>query len=266
MNTVYLNRKAWGADPNLPRLGYIVAPSKRTEVFIHHTVAVDDDATPNIWESLDEVRYWMGRLQTIRPDLGLDVPYNFVAFFCLIDGVATLVICEGRGVDRTGAHTIGHNTPAIAIAVHGNFQLPTFGLLAYLPPIGEWLAVLKEENSLINLGNVHPPARDVFGHRDVYGTACPGDHLYINLGAIKIELPVEEEDDMAKLVRKAGDNRVFVFDGASFRHVPGGSFAKAVYGDGYNADVIDVANKDDPLHPFGNAKLPVYFPDGRAAE
>ncbi len=64
------------------------------------------------------------------------------------------------------------------------------------------------------------------------------------------------------LVRQTGDKRVFAFDGASFRHIPGGKFAVAAYGTGWPSLVRDVADKNDAGHPFGNAKLPVYYPQG----
>ena len=191
MNLIYLTRQEWGADDSLPRLGAIVPGDERTEVYIHHTVAIDSDATPNIWETMHEVTTWMQRLQTIRPDLGKDVPYNYVGFFMPDE----LVICEGRGSHRSGAHTIGHNRSAIGLAVHGNFNLPTFGLTSYLPAIGAFLWSLQV-NKLPFLGTNHPPGRDVFGHRDVYQTACPGNNLYALLDDIKIEPPEEEDDDM----------------------------------------------------------------------
>lgn len=193
MKVTYLTRQEWGADTALPRLGHIVSPDERTEVFIHHTVAVDSDASPNIWETMAEVISWMRRLQTIRPDLGKDVPYNFVAFFMPNE----LVICEGRGANRSGAHTIGHNRSAIGLAVHGNFQLPTFGLEGYVKTMGPWLYQLKV-SLLPFLGTKHPPGRDVYGHRDSGAqTACPGNHLYARLDDIVIE--PGEEDFMAGL-------------------------------------------------------------------
>ena len=81
MTTVtVLNRDDWGASADYPRRGYLIGPQRRTEVFIHHTVITDDDDSPNEWDSLDEVRRRMRVLQTIRPDLGRDVPYSMVAF------------------------------------------------------------------------------------------------------------------------------------------------------------------------------------------
>ncbi len=189
MNIEYLSRAQWGANQSLPRLGWSVPPAARIEVFIHHTVVIDPDATPNVWETMAEVRAKMQQIQVIRPDLGLDVPYSYVAFFM----PGKIVICEGRGAGRTGAHTIGHNTSAIGLALQGNFQLPTFGLEAYLPAVGEWLHRLKV-TALPNLASKHPAGRDCYGHRDVSQTACPGSYVYDRLNLVKLEAP--EEDDM----------------------------------------------------------------------
>lgn len=181
---IVLSREDWGAKTNLPRLGTIVDPRRRTEVFIHHTVIVDNDTTINEWESIDEVKAKMKQLQTIRPDLGKDVPYNFVAF-CMTNG--DLVLGEGRGLNRSGAHTVGHNTSAIAVSFQGDFQrtpLPS-KLDENLVGLGNWLRELREDKGFVNLGSEHPLGRDVFGHRDVKSTDCPGQHVFDRLKLIR---------------------------------------------------------------------------------
>ena len=98
---VYLDRNDWNADPAFPRLGGADDPRNpgtwtdvnvlhRRERIMHHTVIIDDDATPNLWENIEEVKRKMRQLQTIRPALGFDVPYNFVIFF-MANG--TIYIC-----------------------------------------------------------------------------------------------------------------------------------------------------------------------------
>ena len=67
----FADRKGWGADDSIPRLGHRVGRTKRTHVIIHHTVTPDtSDTSPNVWETTDEAFKMMKRLQTIRPDLG----------------------------------------------------------------------------------------------------------------------------------------------------------------------------------------------------
>ncbi len=140
----YYERDEWGARTDIPRLGgpedprrtgsgyrrRLVPRDRRTHIIQHHTVIIDDDATPNLWETTAEVFRKMRQLQTIRPDLGLDVPYNFVGFLMAASYPAMLIICEGRGFDRSGAHTAGqaadgswHNVSGLALALEGNFEL-----------------------------------------------------------------------------------------------------------------------------------------------
>lgn len=186
MPLIYVQRELWDTGKTLPRLGSLVAPSARTHVFIHHTVMVDSDATKNTWESWDEIRAMMQRLQVARPDLGKDVPYSFVAF-CHASG--DLVLCEGRGLLRTGAHSVGHNTAAFGISFAGDFEnqpAPT-QLANQLAALGIWLKSLRQIG-YANLGTVKPPIpkqREVFAHEDIKATACPGRHLVTMLPAIR---------------------------------------------------------------------------------
>lgn len=193
---LYMDRREWGADVTLPRLGYPVARDRRTHAILHHTVIVDSDATPNLWESHDEIKVKMRQLQTIRPDLGDDVPYNDVGF--LMRG-GKLVVCEGRGQDRTGSHTKGHNTEGYALALEGNFMLAR-DILPWVGVLSEWWGWLKYDRDMRNLGVVKPLASEVFGHQDFRDpddtdtwTACPGEQV---MARIK-QITFAKEEDMA---------------------------------------------------------------------
>ncbi|MGI9304620.1 MAG: peptidoglycan recognition protein family protein, partial [Gammaproteobacteria bacterium] len=190
-----LSRSEWGASKTLPRRGHRIGPARRTEVFIHHTTVVDRDTTVNEWENISEVKARMRQLQTIRPDLGADVPYSMVAF-CMANG--ELVLCEGRGLERTGAHTHGHNRSALGIAFQGNFQrtpLPRF-LDQQLTTLSEWLRELRSKHGFVNLGSVRPRDREVWSHSDVKSTQCCGRYLINRLGLIRF---LAQEDDEMKM-------------------------------------------------------------------
>ena len=164
-------------------------------MYVHHTVLVDPDAPDNEWQTLEEVKSSMRRLQQIRPDLGLDVPYNMVAF-CMSDD--ELVLCEGRGVGRTGAHTRNHNRSALGIAFQGDFEdqaLPE-NIDAQLSAFAEWLRDLRNNQGFSKLGYSRPDDKQVWGHRDspTASTACPGQKLYDKLTLIRF---IDEEDDTA---------------------------------------------------------------------
>ena len=205
---VFYSRKEWSADTSIPRLGHSVNRLDRTEAIIHHTVIIDNDATPNLWETLAEVFAKMRQLQTIRPDLGLDVPYNFVAFH-MADG--SLVICEGRGLDLTGAHTHGHNTRGIATAGQGNFQIGQT-VAPYIDHWSRWWGYQRFDMGMENLGSVRPARGIAFGHVDLAATSCPGLNLYAIIPQLSFQ-SVTKEEDMLRLIQRAGQGPLFVTDG-----------------------------------------------------
>lgn len=207
---LYLERTDWRADAALPRLGGpedprraggwpLVPPSNRLYYIWHHTVGVDNDLTVNVWETMDEVRTQMRQLQRIRPDLGLDVPYNFVLFFMADE---TIVVGEGRGYYRAGAHTAGvdsatppryFNVAGIACAVHANMEDFALDIGPWLPKLNLWGAHLKR--LLPHLGTATVCGQFACGHRDysrfsgLNATACPGQHLYRRLPELTLTPP-----------------------------------------------------------------------------
>lgn len=195
---VYLTRDDWKADKTIPRLGRTVARSSRTEAIIHHTVIVDSDTTKNLWTTIYEVKAKMRQLQKIRPDLGKDVPYNFVMFL-MEDG--SIIVCEGRGLDLSGAHTKGHNYDGVATALQGNFMLPV-NLTPYVPAISRWWGHLKYDMGMANLGSRHPTRGIAYGHRDFRDpndtstwTSCPGDNLYAIIPLLTFQKETEAPPD-----------------------------------------------------------------------
>lgn len=198
----FVSRSTWGADPARPRLGAKVARTARTHVFIHHTVRVDKDATPCIWESEGEIFGEMKGLQICRPDLGLDVPYNFVAFLTALNG-GGLYICEGRGEDRDGAHSKGHNTAAIAVSFAGDFHngpVPAAEIAKRMPLLSNFLGWLRHDPSnpaygqfdpMTKLETKKPPkaGRKVWFHRDIKNTDCPGKLLEAQLPTVDFVKP-----------------------------------------------------------------------------
>lgn len=194
----FFRREQWGADAALPRRGHPIGPRRRTEVFVHHTAIIDRDDSPNEWTTIAEVKARMRALQRVRPDLGLDIPYNVVAF-CMTNG--SLVICEGRGLHRTGAHTRNHNRSAIGIAFQGNFEtepLPR-AMDSQLAGLSWWLRDLRNNRGFVRLGYSRPGAAQVWGHRDAptARTQCPGQRLYDKLNLIRF-IDAEDEQSMDK--------------------------------------------------------------------
>lgn len=179
---LYLNRIDWGANPRYPKRGNDVARTKRKHVTFHHTVIVDSDDSPNVWEKSDDIKGKMRQLQVIRAaDLGTDVPYSFVIFL-MADG--SITVCEGRGYDRSGAHTKGHNTDGIGISFEGNFELAGADVRRWIPKVNQFLGHLKFQAGMKYLAtrpHAIPGSRVIHGHRDFSSTACPGANLFKRL-------------------------------------------------------------------------------------
>ena len=224
-DVVYLSRAEWGADESLPRLGTVYPADEPTEAIVHHTVISDNDDTPLYWESVTEVILAMRRLQTIRPDLGDDVPYSYLGFLMKYAHKIGFILCEGRGPYRRGAHTRYHNRTGRALAIQGN----TMGadLKEYAQMIGRSWGWIKDEHGLVNLGSVRPPRAPLFGHRDfrrendrTTWTVCPGDGAYSILPTIKIErYQPEQEDEEMRLVRERSSGFVFVMSGVWYSYL-----------------------------------------------
>ena len=144
----------------------------------------------------------MRRLQLIRPDLGADVPYNFVKFL-MEDGSVT--VCEGRGYDRAGAHTAGvdaanryFNIAGIATSYAGNFEDYAIALAPWMPAINDWNGHLKQ--TFPKLGTLSVCGHPTCGHKDfapfhpLNQTACPGFYLYSQLPLIHLDQMPGDED------------------------------------------------------------------------
>lgn len=174
-NITWLERLQWGAGP--VTLGYSAPHEQFVRLVIHHTVVPYGG---------DPVAY-MRRLQTSRPDLGLEVPYSFIVMPGATEHDA--IIGVGRGWCRTGAHTVGHNSTAYGIALAGDFteSPPTPGMLAAIRLIGSHLKA--------------PQA--TLGHRDTYATACPGNATYPLLGDLQPPFqPLSEQEPDVQLTDK----------------------------------------------------------------
>ena len=162
MTTTFYSRKQWGAK-RLPRLGHVVKKHQFRRLVGHHTVSVvkDWDGDGFVRGDVDDIFRFMRNLQTVRPDLGLDVPYSFVVFPGADEDDA--IVCVGRGETRTGAHTAGYNSTAWGVAVAGNTSEEpiTRGMERAILEIGGKLSA--------------EDLRATIGHSDTKATECPGD-------------------------------------------------------------------------------------------
>ncbi|XP_074641729.1 peptidoglycan recognition protein-like [Tubulanus polymorphus] len=150
-----IGRQEWNARP--PKsVSYLNGPMPM--VFIHHTAM---DFCYNKTSCSKEMRI----IQNLHMDGRSwdDIGYSFLVGE---DGR----VYVGRGWDRVGAHTKGYNTRSLGISVMGNFmkRRPNNAALDTVKLIircGIYLQKIK-------------PDYDLFGHRQVRQTQCPGDYFY----------------------------------------------------------------------------------------
>lgn len=163
-----------------------------TAVFIHHSV------TPITNDPAADMR--------IIETIGLQRFGQFSYSYCVHprDGE----VLEGCGI-RRGAHTSNRNSTSFGICWVGNYE-------ERAPKVQQidatrWLiAELKKEGHL---------AADatVFGHRDVYSTACPGSKLYALLGDIRKPWVATTPQSSAPPVLTAG--QLLEVDGMQLRQL-----------------------------------------------
>lgn len=151
--------------------------TQRSQVVFHHTAIRGNRE----WGGAASIRGHMERLAEIRPELfrprAPDCPYNLVAFLPLRHRSihSGLVLVEGIGMDRRGAHTARANTPSIGVAFAGDFS-------DYDAPVRLSCAVAEIAGWLDHFFGRRLP---ISGHRDHSATECPGDALYRAIAAFK---------------------------------------------------------------------------------
>jgi hypothetical protein len=152
-------RSAWGA--RAPRANRV--PHSPNRFTIHHTVTANSDSSPK---------------RTVRNIQGYHMNSNGwsdIGYHYLVDQQGR--IYAGSPVDRRAAHVGGHNTGNIGISFLGNYQ-------SLEPTEGQLVAAGKLIRHLSEKYSISPSASNVKGHRDQGSTACPGDHLYAQIGRI----------------------------------------------------------------------------------
>ena len=186
-------REQWGADERLrdgrPSYGTISAG------FVHHTVNANNYSRDDVPGMLRSIYAYHTQSQGWS-----DIGYNF-----LVDKFGR--IWEGRygGVARPviGAHTLGYNDDSFAMSAIGNFETahPSEAMLRAYGALFAWKLGLAGIDPMDRSQNVSGDTfQAINGHRDAGSTACPGQHLYDKLPAIRryaaeADEPVEPEPE-----------------------------------------------------------------------
>jgi hypothetical protein len=184
-----LGRKVWGADESWrnggPRYNHTIE-----QVHVHHT------ANSNDYTESDVPALLRGIYRYHTKSLGWsDIAYNF-----LVDrfGRTWVGRAGGAALPVRGAHTLGFNATSTGIAALGNYETtePSPETLTAIVRLAAWklglyardpegtVSVTSEGSDKFRAATVvELPVID--GHRDTNDTACPGQHLYDQLPAIR---------------------------------------------------------------------------------
>ncbi|KRV48732.1 hypothetical protein AQ490_22915 [Wenjunlia vitaminophila] len=183
-----VSRAGWGADEKLRERGFRY--TKRVKVaFVHHS------ATGNYY-SCSQVPSMIRSIYRyhVKSNGWRDIGYNF-----LIDKCGTIYEGRAGGVSKPvmGAHSLGfnHNSTGVVLLGSYNSASPPKAALKSLAKLTAWKLGLSgvDPRSSVRMrssggkygkGTV-VTVKVVSGHRDVFGTDCPGDRLYARLGWVR---------------------------------------------------------------------------------
>lgn len=150
-------------------------PEKVSKIIVHHTATTKDLTDPE--QAIRDIYYY----HSVTKGWG-DIGYNYI-----IDKKGK--IYEGRygGEGVIGAHAGLSNTGSIGIAVLGNYDTTAVPevvtqALGKLISIKSKIHGIDPEGSSIFRGQKLP---NIFGHKDVTNTSCPGANLYEKFPVIR---------------------------------------------------------------------------------
>jgi len=167
---------------------YIALPNWRKweKVILHHTWK------PSLadWERNPNGGYWMNVIDRFHRSKGWKgVGYHFVV---MPDGL----IFVGRGLNETGAHTVGQNEKAIGVCLLGNFDEETV-------EEAQWISMKFLIAWLLHRFNLTP--QHLFFHRQFANKTCPGKRLNLDDIRIVIAKTLPEAIERYEQILKEGE-------------------------------------------------------------
>lgn len=167
------SRSAWGANETYRTWPpQYAAPRK---IIIHHTAT--QNSPPDAAAAIRAVYFYHAVTQAWG-----DIGYNFI-----IDGNGR--VYEGRygGPGVVGAHAAGFNSGTVGVSLLGNFAAapPTE---AALKAVESFIVSKAVQHGIDPSGQgvfLNKDLPNIFAHRDVNSTACPGEQMYAQLPGLR---------------------------------------------------------------------------------
>lgn len=172
-----ISRAGWGADESL-RFADGVEIFPRQYATVQHAL-VHHSETPNDADPLQQMRsiYYFHAVTRGWGDVG----YNY-----LVDKYGN--VYEGRvgGQNVIGNHSLAYNVGAAGVCLIGNHQLaaPTSAEVSGLVGVLAWICRDLDPLGFSDSWNLYD-LPTIASHRDVTGSACPGDYAYNMLPSIR---------------------------------------------------------------------------------
>jgi len=183
-----LTRRAdWGAKP--PTEEYTPQQSLY-RITVHHT---EGRQTMTVADAKKEMTFIQSYHQNTRK--WIDIGYHF-----LIDGLGN--VYEGRPYNVYGAHVESNNTGNVGISIMGSYQAPKDN---HITP-----ATLASLEKLIRelMGKQGVSAKNLYGHREINATDCPGNNLFPVFTELRSKLQAEVSASSAEGAGNAAAERL----------------------------------------------------------
>ena len=158
-----LPRRAWTRIA--PLESRMERAERYTRITVHHS-----GSSVNVHEDFEMVAFDIeGILSGHQKRRFGDIGYHFI-----LDRAGR--VWEGRSLRYVGAHVSAANRENIGVMLLGNFE--------YQEPSARQLAALRGLTLALR-ERFNVDAGEVFGHRDLGHTLCPGHHLYGEVGTLR---------------------------------------------------------------------------------
>ncbi len=168
-----ITRADWGADPQ-----YMTWPASRVPVrkfALHHTASSDGGSDPAA--SIRAIYYY----HAVTLGWG-DIGYNYI-----VDRAGNIYEGRAGGVNTVGAHVENANEGVDGIALLGTYQdaRPTDAMVSAVVSLIAWRARAQGIDPQASSSIVGRMLPNIFAHRDLMITDCPGDAAYALLPTIR---------------------------------------------------------------------------------
>jgi hypothetical protein len=168
-----VRRSDWGADPSILTWRPELVPARKFA--IHHTVTSDGGTDPAV--AIRAIYFY----HAVTLGWG-DIGYNFI-----VDRAGRIYEGRAGGLNVVGAHSGLHSAGSDGIALLGTFedQRPPDAMLGALAKLIAWRCASQGVSPTASAWLIDRVLPNVYGHKDVMVTECPGDAAYSLLPQVR---------------------------------------------------------------------------------